>query len=180
MSRVGKQPIKVPAGIDISIDQNLIKVSKGTNVLQQEVNPSIALKFDTEKREILLTKTSDNKFQRSLHGLYRTLLNNMVLGLTRGFTKKLEIVGVGYRAEIKGKALMLSLGYSHPIVFKAQEGIKLAAPTNVTIEVQGTDKQLVGQVAAKIRSFRPPEPYKGKGIRYEGEQVRHKAGKTAA
>jgi len=180
LSRVGKQPIKVPAGVEISIDSNVIKAIKGNEVLIQKIDPSIVMKFDSEKKEILLTKTNDNKYQRSLHGLYRTLIYNMVEGLTKGFTKKLEIVGVGYRAEIKGNSLVLSLGYSHPILFKAPKGIKLATPTNVAIEVHGHDKQLVGQVAAKIRSFRPPEPYKGKGIRYVGEQVRRKAGKTAA
>jgi len=180
LSRVGKQPIKVPAGVEIYIDQNLIKITKGNNELQQELNPSIVMKFDSEKREILLSATNNNKYQRSLHGLYRTLIHNMVEGLTKGFTKRLEIVGVGYRAEMKGNSLMLSLGYSHPIIFRAPKEIKLVAPTNIVIEVHGIDKQLVGQVAAKIRSFRPPEPYKGKGIRYAGEQVRRKAGKTAA
>lgn len=180
MSRVGKQPITVPEGVDVDIDQNLIKITNGDKSLRQEINPSITMEFDTEQREIIVKRTSENKYQRSLHGLYRTLLSNMVMGVTEGFKKKLEIVGVGYRAELKGKTLVLNLGYSHPVLFKPPEGIQILTPTLTSIEVSGIDKQLVGQVAAKIRSFRPPEPYKGKGIKYEGEFIRRKAGKTAA
>ena len=180
MSRVGKQPIKVPEGVEITIDQNLIKISNGNKSLQREIDPSIIMEFNSDQRKILVRTTTKNKYQRSLHGLYRTLINNMVVGVTEGFKKKLEIVGVGYRAELKGKTLVLSLGYSHPILFKPPEDIQLTAATLTSIEVSGIDKQLVGQVAAKIRSFRPPEPYKGKGIKYEGEYIRRKAGKTAA
>jgi len=170
----------VPEGVDVHIDQNLIKVTNGDKSLQQEINPSLTMDFNAEQREIQVTRTSENKYQRALHGLYRTLLNNMVIGVTKGFKKKLEIVGVGYRAEIKVNTLVLSLGYSHQIFFKPPQGIQILAPTLTIIEVSGIDKQLVGQVAAKIRSFRPPEPYKGKGIKYEGEFIRRKAGKTAA
>jgi len=180
LSRVGKKPIKVPEAVDVHIDQNLIKVTNGDKSLQQEINPSLTMDFDTEQKEIHVKRTSENKYQRALHGLYRSLINNMIVGITEGFKKKLEIVGVGYRAEIKGNTLVLSLGYSHQILFKPPEGIQIVAPTLTTIEVSGIDKQLVGQVAAKIRSFRPPEPYKGKGIKYEGEYIRRKAGKTAA
>jgi large subunit ribosomal protein L6 len=180
LSRVGKQPIKVPEGVDVHIDQNMIKVKSGDKSLQQEINPSLTMDFNAEQREILVKRTTENKYQRALHGLYRSLLSNMVIGVTDGFKKKLEIVGVGYRAEIKGNTLVLSLGYSHQILFKPPAGIQIVAPTLTIIEVSGIDKQLVGQVAAKIRSFRPPEPYKGKGIKYEGEFIRRKAGKTAA
>ncbi len=180
MSRVGKQPIKVPEGVEVLIDQNLVKISKGDKLLVLEINPSIKMEFNSDQREILVQISAENRNQRSLHGLYRTLIHNMVVGVTDGFTKKLEIVGVGYRAELKGKTLVLSLGYSHPILFKPPVGIQIKAETLTKIEVSGIDKQLVGQVAAKIRSFRPPEPYKGKGIKYEGEHIRRKAGKTAA
>ena len=180
MSRVGKQPIKVPEGVEVTIDQNLIKISNGNKSLQREIDPSIIMEFNSDQKEISVRTSTKNKYQRSLHGLYRTLINNMVVGVTEGFKKKLEIVGVGYRAELKGKTLVLSLGYSHQILFKSPEEIQLTAATLTSIEVSGIDKQLVGQVAAKIRSFRPPEPYKGKGIKYEGEYIRRKAGKTAA
>ena len=170
----------MPEGVDVNIDQNLIKITNGDKSLRQEINPSITMALYTEHREIIDKRTSENKYQRSLHGLYRTLLSNMVVGVTEGFKKKLEIVGVGYRAELKGKTLVLNLGYSHPVLFKPPEGIQILTPTLTSIEVSGIDKQLVGQVAAKIRSFRPPEPYKGKGIKYEGEFIRRKAGKTAA
>lgn len=180
MSRVGKKPIDVPEGVTINIDKGLVTVSKGDKSLQTEVHPDISVTFDEEKRQILVTRPNDHRIYRSLHGLYRSLIANMVEGLTKGFTKKLEIVGVGYRAELKGKNLQLNLGYSHPILFKPPEGIEIALESPTKIAVNGIDKQLVGQVAAKIRSFRPPEPYKGKGIRYEGEYVRRKAGKSAA
>lgn len=180
MSRVGKKPIDVPDGVNVAIDQNVVVVSKGDQRLQTEVHPDIKVTFDTEKKQIFVTRPNDNRMYRSLHGLYRSLINNMVEGLTKGFTKKLEIIGVGYRAELKGKNLQLSLGYSHPILFKPPEGVNIALETPTKITISGIDKQLVGQVAAKIRSFRPPEPYKGKGIRYEGEYVRRKAGKSAA
>ena len=180
MSRVGKKPIHVPPGIDIKIADHVVTVSKGGQSLQQEVHPAIQVDYKPEKKIIQVTRPTENKFHRSLHGLYRSLIHNMVVGLKDGFSKKLEIVGVGYRAELKGKNLVLNLGFSHPVLFKppAEIEIKLENPTNIV--VTGIDKQLVGQVAAKIRSFRPPEPYKGKGIKYAGEYIRRKAGKTAA
>lgn len=180
MSRVGKKPIHVPSGIDIKIADNIITVAKGNLSLQQEINPVIQVDYKARENTIQVTRPTNNKFHRSLHGLYRSLIANMVTGLTDGFSKKLEIVGVGYRAELRGKNLVLHLGFSHPVVFKPPDEIeiKLENPTNIV--VNGVDKQLVGQVAAKIRSLRPPEPYKGKGIRYAGEYVRRKAGKTAA
>lgn len=180
MSRVGKKPIDVPEGIEINIEKGIVKVSKGDKMLQTEVHPDISVSYDEEKKQIVVERPNDNRLYRSLHGLYRSLIANMVEGITKGFTKRLEIIGVGYRAELKGRNLVLNLGYSHPILFKPPEGIEIALESPTKIAVNGIDKQLVGQVAAKIRSFRPPEPYKGKGIRYEGEYVRRKAGKSAA
>lgn len=180
MSRVGKKPIPVPAGIDIKIEDNIVRISKDNNSLEQEIHPEIQVEYKPQENSIEISRPTDNKFYRSLHGLYRSLISNMVVGLTEGFIKKLQIVGVGYRAELKGKNLVLQLGYSHPILFRPPENIEISLENPTTIHVKGFDKQLVGQVAAKIRSFRPPEPYKGKGIRYENEYVRRKAGKTAA
>jgi large subunit ribosomal protein L6 len=135
---------------------------------------------EIKDNQVLISRTSDLKEQRSLHGLWRALIQNMITGVTTGYSKKLELVGVGYRAEMKGKKLQLLLGYSHPILFGPPEGIKIETPTQTNITIGGIDKQLVGQVAAKIRSFREPEPYKGKGVKYEGEYIRRKAGKAAA
>jgi large subunit ribosomal protein L6 len=180
LSRVGKKPIHVPSGLDIKIANNVVTVSKGSLSLQQEINPVIQVEYQVQENMIQVSRPTNNKFHRSLHGLYRSLIANMVTGLTEGFSKKLEIVGVGYRVELKGKNLLLHLGYSHPILFKPPEEIEIAVENPTNFIIKGIDKQLVGQVAAKIRSFRPPEPYKGKGIRYAGEYVRRKAGKTAA
>lgn len=180
MSRVGRKRIQVPQGISIKIDDNIITISKDNQSLKQEINPVIKVEYKPQENAIQISRPTDNKFHRSLHGLYRSLIHNMVVGLSVGFSKKLEIVGVGYRAELKGKNLILHLGFSHPILFKPPDGTGINLENPTTIVVSGIDKQLVGQVAAKIRSFRPPEPYKGKGIRYQGEYVRRKAGKTAA
>lgn len=178
MSRVGKMPIFIPQGISVEKKGNLISVKSQKGKLEQAIHPDI--KVHIKENEISVERSSDNGFHRSLHGLTRTLIQNMVTGLAEGYEKKLEIVGVGYRAEMKGKALALLLGFSHPIYFKPPEGIIIEVPAPNSVVVRGVDKQLVGQVAAKLRSFRPPEPYKGKGVRYEGEHVRKKAGKTAA
>lgn len=180
MSRVGRQPIPVPQGIEVKIDDNIIIVSKGNKSLRQEIHPAIEVEYKPEQNSLRVTRPTNNNFHRSLHGLYRSLINNMVIGLTKGFSKKLQIVGVGYRAELKGKNLILHLGFSHPVVFKPPEDVEIVLENPTTIVVKGIDKQLVGQVSAKIRSMRPPEPYKGKGIRYQDEYVRRKAGKTAA
>jgi len=180
LSRVGKKPIHVPSGLDIKIANNVVTVSRGNLSLQQEINPVIQVEYQSKENTIQVSRPTNNKFHRSLHGLYRSLIANMVTGLTEGFSKKLEIVGVGYRVELKGKNLQLHLGYSHPILFKPPDGIEITLENPTNFIVKGVDKQLVGQVAAKIRSFRPPEPFKGKGIRYAGEYVRRKAGKTAA
>ncbi len=180
MSRVGRKPIAVPPGLGITIADQVITISKGDQSLRQSIHPAITVEYKPEVNQIVVQRPTDNKFHRALHGLYRSLIQNMVLGLEKGFSRKLEIVGVGYRAEMKNKALMLYLGYSHPILFKPPEGITIKLESPTAIIVSGIDKHLVGQVAAKIRSFRPPEPYKGKGIKYEDEQVRRKAGKSAA
>ena len=178
MSRVGKNPIGLPEGVEVKINKGTVEVTGPKGNLSGEVNQDI--KLDIKDGQLTVSRPNDSKYYKSLHGLYRSLLNNMVEGVTKGFEKKLEIVGVGYKAEMSKGRLSLQLGYSHPIVFLPPEGVEVvvADPTNIT--VRGIDKHLVGQVAAKIRSFRPPEPYKGKGIKYVGEYIRRKAGKTAA
>ena len=178
MSRIGKKPVPIPKGIKVEVKNGVVEVSNAKSKLSTAIHPDITVVVKGE--EVIVTRHSDIKEHRSLHGLFRALIANMVKGLTVGFSRKLEMVGVGYRAEMKGKVLQLALGYSHPIVFRAPEEIKIETPTQTSILISGTDKQLVGLVAAKIRSFRPPEPYKGKGIKYEGELIRRKAGKTAA
>jgi len=178
VSRVGRKPIPIVKGVQVSKKDGLITVKGPKGELIARVHPDITV--DVNQSEVVVTRRSDEKEQRALHGLWRALIQTMILGVTNGYTKKLEIVGVGYRAEMKGKKLQLMVGYSHPIVFGPPEGITLETPTQTNIVVSGIDKQLVGLVAAKIRSFRPPEPYKGKGIKYEGEYIRRKAGKAAA
>lgn len=178
MSRIGKKPIPVPQGVNIHIGAGIITVTGPKGELTIAVHPNVTVAV--EGGEILVTRHNDVSQNRSLHGLTRALIANMVKGVTDGFSRKLELVGVGYRAEIKEKVLQLALGFSHPIVFRAPDSIKVEAPTQTTIIVSGIDRQLVGLVSAKIRSLRPPEPYKGKGVKYEGEVIRRKAGKTAA
>ena len=178
MSRIGKLPIPIADNITIQIsDSNAVTVKGPKGELQQEF--SNRMKIKVEANEILVIRQSDEKVDRSLHGLTRALLANMVTGVTDGFSKKLEIVGVGYKAEMKGKKLLLNLGYSHPIIFGAPDQIKLEAPSPTEIVVSGINKEMVGAICAKIRSFRKPEPYKGKGIKYAGEYIRRKAGKAA-
>lgn len=176
MSRIGKQPVTVPAGVEITLDGRQITVKGPRGTLSRELPADIQL--SQEAGEILVTRPSDAPEHRSLHGLTRTLVANMVEGVTTGFRRQLDIVGVGYRAEARPYGLFLALGYSHPIEFKAPEGIKLTANTPTQIIVEGANKEMVGQVASEIRRLRPPEPYKGKGIKYAGEQVRRKAGKA--
>lgn len=179
MSRVGRVPIEIPAEVKVTINQGSVSIEGPKGRLVQTIHPSMTIKAEGEA--LLVQRPSESKFHKSLHGLTRTLLCNMVDGVTKGHQKKLQISGVGYRADLQGKALVLQLGLSHPVVFHPPEEIEISlGPKGVVISVAGIDKQLVGQVAAKIRSFRPPEPYKGKGIRYEGEMVRRKAGKTGA
>jgi large subunit ribosomal protein L6 len=178
VSRIGRKPITIPAGVKVQKTNQLFKITGPKGELSGTVHPAIAA--EVKDNTITLTRPSDAKEIRALHGLWRALLQNMVTGVTTGYVKKLELVGVGYRAELKGKKLQLNLGFSHPILFAPPEGIKIETPTQTNIIISGTDKQLVGQVAAKIRSFRLPEPYKGKGVKYEGEFIRRKAGKAAA
>lgn len=176
MSRIGREPIAVPAGVTVTIaDGNVVTVKGPLGELTQTFNTAITITQDGDK--LLVTRPNDEKENRSLHGLTRTLLNNMVVGVTKGFEKKLEM-GVGYRVEKQNGKIVLGLGYSHPVVFLEENGVKFECPNNTTILVKGIDKQAVGQVAAVIRSKRPPEPYLGKGIRYTGEKIRRKAGKT--
>lgn len=178
MSRIGRKPVRIPKGVKVEVKNGAVKVTGAKGELSAAIHPDVTVEVKGE--EVLVTRHADLKEQRALHGLFRALIANMVAGVTTGFSRKLELVGVGYRAELKGKVLQLALGYSHPIVFRAPDSIRIEAPTQTNITVSGIDKQLVGLVAAKIRSLRPPEPYKGKGIKYEGEYIRRKAGKTAA
>ncbi len=178
MSRIGRKPVTIPKGVNVKSADGSLTVKGPKGELSARVHPSISVKLEGD--QALLSRVSDTKKDRALHGLWRALLQNMILGVTDGYSKKLEIVGVGYRAELKGKKLQLQIGYSHPILFNPPDGIKIEVPTQTNITISGADKQLVGLVAAKIRSFRQPEPYKGKGIKYEGEYIRRKAGKAAA
>lgn len=177
MSRIGKQPIEIPQGVDVSIENNLVKVKGPKGELERYIRPEIKI----EKNDNIITVAPDKETKRTsaLWGLSRTLIANMVEGVTNGFEKKLEIQGVGYRANMEGEALVLLMGFSHPVKIDKVEGIKFEVD-KLIITVSGIDKELVGQIAAKIRKVKPPEPYKGKGIRYVGEYVRIKAGKKAA
>jgi large subunit ribosomal protein L6 len=177
VSRIGKQPIPVPAGVDVKIDGTTVTVKGPKGELTQTFTD--VLTIVAEEGALVVTRPDDGRIARSLHGLTRSLLANMVIGVSEGFTKNLEIVGVGYRAAMKGSDLELQLGFSHPVVVTAEPGIKFEVPQPTRITVSGIDKQRVGQVAADIRKWRKPEPYKGKGVRYEGEHVRRKLGKAA-
>ena len=177
MSRIGKKPVAIPQGVDIQIDANNVVTVKGpkgqlTKELSNEMNIVV------EEGNVVVTRPSDAKEHRSLHGLTRSLVSNMVEGVTNGYVRNLEIIGVGYRAALQGTKMVLSMGYSHPVEIEAPTGITFEVPAPTKISVKGIDKQMVGQMAAKIRSVREPEPYLGKGIRYEGENVRRKEGKT--
>ena len=177
MSRIGKQPIPIPSGVEVLIEGSTVTVKGPKGSLTQSFNEDMTMTL--EEGVLSVTRPSDERQHRSLHGLTRTLLANMVAGVSEGFHKNLEIVGVGYRAELKGSDIQLALGFSHTVLVKAPEGITFEVPAPTKITVRGIDKQRVGQVAAEIRSWRKPEPYKGKGVRYEGEHVRRKLGKTA-
>ncbi len=178
MSRIGRMPITVPAGVDVKIDGQHVTVKKDATQLEYDVNPSITVSMDGNV--ITVERHSDVKEHRALHGLTRALINNMVVGVSEGFTKTLEINGVGYRAEKKGNTVVFNLGYSHPIEFNIPEGITIDVPSQTQVVVKGADKQLVGETAAKIRSFRIPDVYKNKGIKYAGERLIVKEGKTGA
>ena len=177
MSRIGRQPIVLPAGVTVTVgEDNLVTVKGKLGELSEKIAPSITVKV--EGNEVLVTRASDEKNDRALHGLSRTLINNMVVGVTEGYMKKLEIIGVGYRAQKQGKKLVLNLGFSHTVEFEEKDGVTFEAPDQTTIIVKGINKQVVGQIAAQIREKRPPEPYLGKGVKYSGEYIRRKAGKT--
>ena len=177
MSRIGKLPITVPAGVTVTVDaDNLVTVKGPKGTLCQQVNPVITVK--QEGNVLTLERPTDSKPHKALHGLYRALIHNMVVGVTEGFTKTLEMVGTGYRASVDGKTLTINIGFSHPVVLEAPEGITYETPNQTTILVKGSNKQQVGNLAADIRAIRKPEPYLGKGIKYKDEHIRRKEGKT--
>ncbi|HEU6444554.1 MAG TPA: 50S ribosomal protein L6 [Gaiellaceae bacterium] len=177
MSRIGRKPIELPAGVSVSIDPGRVMVNGPLGELTQQV--PLRMKIEQGDGAITVTRPTDRGDDRALHGLTRSLVSNMVEGVTKGFERKLEIQGIGYRAALRGTSLELSVGFSHPVVIEPPQGITFDVPTPTEIIVKGIDKQQVGQTAAEVRRVRPPEPYKGKGIRYEGEYVRRKVGKRA-
>ena len=176
MSRIGKKPVPIPKNVEISVDGTTVKVKGPKGELTRTFVPSMKIRI--EDGNVIIERPNDDKSERALHGLTRALIANMVLGVTEGFRKTLEIVGVGYRAEKKGKNLVVNVGYSHPVEYPEPAGITFTTPQPTVIVIEGIDKQKVGQVAAELREFRPPEPYKGKGIRYSDEQIRRKVGKA--
>ncbi len=176
MSRIGKMPISLPKGVEISVDENLVTVKGPKGSLTQRIPEGISLV--QEEEQLLVQRPSDNKNDRAFHGLSRALVANMVEGVTNGFERRLELVGVGYRAQMQGKKLVISIGFSHPVEMDPPDGIEFEVPAPTRITVKGIDKQLVGNTAANIRAIRKPEPYKGKGIKYENEVIRRKAGKA--
>ena len=178
MSRIGRKPIAIPAGVEVTVENSVVTVKGPKGTMTQAVNPDLTVAI--ENGEVLVTRPSDDKEHRSLHGLTRTLIANMVHGVSEGFTKELEVQGVGYRVAKQGKDLVMNLGYSHQVTMSEVEGITIDVPNPNTIIISGPDKQKVGQFAAEVREKRPPEPYKGKGIRYADEYVRRKEGKTGA
>ena len=176
MSRIGKKPVVLPKNVTATIDGQTIKVKGPRGELERRLHPALGVAL--EDGSVVVSRPDDEAEHKALHGLTRTLVSNMVEGVTKGFQKQLEIVGVGYKAETRPYGLQLALGFSHPVEYRAPKGIKLAAPQPTQITIEGADKEMVGQVAAELRGLRPPEPYKGKGIKYVGEQVRRKAGKA--
>lgn len=178
MSRIGKQPIPVPAGVTVTVDGSKVRVKGPKGEMEQTFRPE--MKIVLEDGVLSVERPGESKQDRAMHGLTRALLANMIEGVTAGFRKSLELVGVGYRAEKKGKNLVLTVGYSHPVEYPEAAGLTITTPVPTQVVIEGIDKQQVGQAAAEIRSVRPPEPYKGKGIRYQGEHVRRKAGKAGA
>lgn len=176
MSRIGNKVITIPAGVEVNINDNFATVKGPKGELKQQFDKDMT--FNIEGSEITVVRPSDSKRHRTVHGTTRAILANMVEGVSAGFKKELELIGVGYRAQMQGKKLVLSVGYSHPVEFEEIEGIKLGVEGNTKVSIEGINKEVVGQYAAKVRAVRPPEPYKGKGIRYVGEYVRRKEGKT--
>jgi large subunit ribosomal protein L6 len=178
MSRIGRKPVTVPKGVTLQVEDNTVAVKGPRGELRRTLHPEMQLAL--ADNQFTVTRPSEEKRHKALHGLTRTLVQNMVDGVSKGFSKSLEIQGVGYKAEAKPYGVNLIVGYSHPVKYEAPKGIKITVDNNTMVKIEGADKELVGQVAAELRSVRPPEPYKGKGIRYVGEQVRRKAGKTGA
>lgn len=176
MSRIGKMPVPVPAGVTVTVKESVISVKGAKGELTQDFQPEVT--FDIKDGEVVVNRVDDSKRAKSMHGLYRNLLNNMVIGVSKGFTRTLVINGVGYRAELKGDTLLLNLGYSTTIEYVVPEGVAIAVEGNNKVTVSGMDKAKVGQAAVEIRGLRPPEPYKGKGIKYENEVIRRKVGKS--
>ena len=176
MSRIGNKVITIPAGVEVNLDDNFATVKGPKGELKQQFDKDMT--FNVEGSEITVVRPSDSKRHRTVHGTTRAILANMIEGVSTGFKKELELIGVGYRAQMQGKKLVLSVGYSHPVEFEEIEGIKLGVEGNTKVSIEGINKEVVGQYAAKVRAVRPPEPYKGKGIRYVGEYVRRKEGKT--
>ncbi|MBO0478129.1 50S ribosomal protein L6 [Vagococcus fluvialis] len=176
MSRIGNKPVVIPAGVTITQNGTTVTVKGPKGELTREFSPNITLNI--EEGVVTLTRPDDSKENKTMHGTMRANLNNMVVGVSEGFAKALELIGVGYRAQLQGKKLVLNVGYSHPIEFETPEGIEFEVPSNTSIIVKGSNKEVVGELAANIRGTRPPEPYKGKGVRYVGEHVRRKEGKT--
>ena len=176
MSRIGRKPIAIPAGVEVKVDGNVVTVKGPKGTLSETLNERISV--NVEGSEVLVTRPTDEKDDRALHGLSRTLVYNMVVGVTEGYKKELEVNGVGYRAQKQGKNLVLNLGYSHQVIMPEIDGITIDVPNNNSIIISGPDKQKVGQFAAEVREKRPPEPYKGKGIKYVGEHIRRKEGKA--
>ena len=176
MSRIGRKPIAIPKGVEVSVKDNEVTVKGPKGTLTRTMHPEMKIKV--EENEVLVERPSDSRQHRALHGTTRSLIANMVKGVSEGFSKKLELVGVGYRAQMRGNKLVLNVGYSHPVEGEAEEGIKIEVPSATEVVVSGIDKERVGAVAANIRAFREPEPYKGKGIKYSDEHIRRKEGKT--
>ena len=176
MSRIGRKPVVVPAGVEVTVNGNVVTVKGPKGQLTQEISKNMTV--EVKEGEVVVTRPSDNREDRAQHGLARTLINNMIVGVTQGFEKKMELIGVGYKAEKKGNTLVMNLGYSHPVEMEDPEGITTEVPSATEVVVKGMDKALVGNYAANIRAWRKPEPYKGKGIKYVDEVIRRKEGKT--
>lgn len=176
MSRIGRLPVKIPKGIKVSVQDGRVQIEGPKGKMAQELSPEVSVKVEGDS--VMVSRSDDSKRAKSLHGLYRNLIKNAVAGLTEGFSRSLVISGVGYKAEVKGKSLVLTLGYSTPIEYPIPDGVSMEVEANTRILVKGADKQRIGQIASEIRAFRPIEPYKGKGIRHESERVRRKVGKS--
>src|SRR5438128_429168 len=176
MSRIGKLPVKIPSGVTVTVQDHRVSVKSGNSELVRQLNPEMTVSI--KEGNVIVERPSESKLHKSLHGLTRTLVSNMIEGVSKGYDRQLELVGVGYRASRQGEALVLTVGYSHPVRYPVPKGITIEVPEPTKILIRGADKELVGQVAAEVRKVRPPEPYKGKGILYKGERIRRKAGKT--